>query len=277
MPLFGIPEATYYCSAYSNSVGAAQGSFRALGGTLAVGRTFSEGSADFTELRDCSLREVERLLFLGIGQYRTSFNLFTPSTAGWANTTLYYASYFAANSLLGMFGSWKLHKNRVIDAARSAVGNQQLVVRKVASTYGGSHRQFWEFFYTTSSPLLAWIDPSLRYAMLPVSGSVTWLIDSRNDANYDTHIAIGAARLFQSTFRRSKFPSGLPGALGTQFAVADGLLRIAVLFARQFKLKTDALDLLLPSGSRADKLRELIFDHPTPQLQRYIKRRAFIG
>jgi hypothetical protein len=277
MPLFGISEAKHFCSGYSGSPGVSAGSFRTLTESFAPGRVFSEGTRDFDELRDCSTREIERLVFLAISQYRRCFDLMIPSAASWALVTMYYGSFFAAKAILGMFGNWQLSATRIIDVVQSTPGAQRLSVRRISSSYRGPHQRFWELFYSGVATLLPWVDSSFHYALQPVSGDVAWLIGTRNDVNYDSFLSFASITTFQSAFRRSRFPASLTGSLSTHFSVMDGLVQLTVGFAKQFDLDTDSLNSLAGSGSRPAKVRTLILDQRLPDLRRHVRRRRLLG
>jgi hypothetical protein len=277
MPAFGVVEADYFCKQFSQTPGRAEASFRALTSGLTRGRAFAEGTRDFDELRDCSLRESERLLFLALSQYRRSFDLLMPSSASWALVTMYYGSFHAAAALLGMFGNWHLSGSKIIDVTQATRGSQVLTVETLSTSYHGSHQRFWELFYLRAASLLPWVDPGLQYALLPVSGDVAWLISTRNDMNYDSFAAHQSLRAFQLNFRRSRLASSLPGPLSTHFQILDGLIQIALTFARQFGLATDSLDQLSPPGTRKEKVRQLILDSSIPDLRQQIRRRRFLG
>jgi hypothetical protein len=275
MAIFAIPDATHYCGNYQALTGSATASFRQTYDNLVLGRVFAEGAAGFNEFRDCAIREVERLFFLSISNYRRSFDLVSTSGSPWAHVTMYYSSFFAATALLGMFGAWKMRGNRVIEVAVGAPGSQQLTVRTFTSTYRGSHQQFWDYFYANVSVLSPWIDPSLRFALAPISGTITWPIDHRNDVNYDSHSACALMTGFQTSFRKSRFRTSLPGAMNTQFRLMEALIAITSQFARQLGVRTDALDSMNPNGPRRLKVRRLILQ-PPGDLGRHARRKMLV-
>lgn len=276
MAIFGIPEATHFCAGYQHRVGASAGSFRQEYYRVGAGRTYAEGTPVFEDLRACSMREVERLFFLGISNYRRSFDLLTPASSSWAQVTMYYAAYYCASSLLGMFGAWKLRGARILDVSIGTPGSQSLVTRNFPSSYTGSHQMFWDFFYANAASLTTWVDPSLRFALAPFSGTVTWLIDNRNDVNYDSYAACSLVVNFQSGFRRSRFPTSLPGTLNTQFRLTEALVAITSQFAKQFGVDTDALSSVSPIGKRRGKVRDIVLGAQTPDMSRSIKRRMLL-
>lgn len=276
MAILGIPEAKHFCRGWKASTGQAQASFRNFSGSLGAGRAFSEGTIPFDEFRDCSLREVERLLFLSMCLYRRSLDLLIPSAASWSHVTMYYATFYSASGLLGMFGNWQLPRDTIIDVVRSSPGNQQLVVARWRSTYGGTHKAFWDLFYTSVGPLLPWVDPAKRFALLPVSGSATWLSDTRNEANYDSHQACALVSAFQRGFRKSRPAASLPGVLNTQHKVLEGMLSIAVGFAKEFGIATDALNAVAPMGTRKQKAAALLVDELQFDGRRLMRRRLLV-
>ena len=278
MTLFGVPEATHFVAGFGSSAAVPSGSFKAYTQRqgLRVGTSVIEGTQEFANLRDASLRESERLLFLGISQYRRSFDLMVPSASSWAHVTIYYGVFFVAASLLGMFGVWKLNTDRIIDVRVGTPGQQELVFDRFSSSFTGSHRAFWDLFYTNVSSLFYSVDPALRFALQPISNNRAWHIQTRNEINYDSFEACRLIGNFQSSFRKSNLRSTLPGTLNTQFRVLEALLGIAVPFAQQFGLQTDALDHVEPSRSRSSKVRNLIMEVNNPSLNRYMKRRLVL-
>lgn len=276
MPLFGIPEAAHFAAGYRPSTASSSGSFRDFAAIPSVGTSMVEGTAGFSELRDASLREAERLLFLGISQYRRSFDLMVPSACAWAHVTIYYGVFFVAASLLGMFGVWKIDRNRIIDVKVGTPGVQELLFTTFSSSFSGSHRAFWDLFYTSVAPLYYSVDPSMRFALQAISSNRAWHIEARNDVNYDSFKACQLSGHFQSSFRKSRLRSTLPGTFNTQFAVLEALLNIAVSFAKQFGLQTDALDSLKPGETRTSKVRALVVNVPSSSLDRYMKRRLVL-
>lgn len=270
MNIFGVPEAKYYCRNFQPTAGVSAGSLENfVSGTLRGIGSLKEGTPEFNNYRDCALREAERCLFFSISNYRRALDLMMPGASSWAHVTLYYSSYFAARALLGMFGGW-IDNRMVIEVAASRPGNQQLTVsRKPQTTYRGSHERFWDLFYGAVASLVPWVDSKVRFAITPVSNIVTWQSQNRNDVNYDSFLACQLAYSFQANFSPAKFPTSLPGRLSTQFSVSEGLLLITTRFVRQFGLMTDALDILLPAGSRRSKLERLVFrDRASGLIQR---------
>ena len=260
MSLLGVTEAKYFCSKFGGTIGSAAGSFRTWSRSLGGSSVITEPSIGYDELRDLSLREVERLIFLAASQYRRSFDLQIASAASWAHVTLYYGTFYAAQALLGMFGAWDLQNQRVLEVVNGTPGSQKFKVVKNLSAGNGSHQRFWDHYYHVVPPLSAGVDPNVRLALQPVLGSAHWLTSTRNDLNYDSFSAIRLVEQHQVRFRRSKFRTTLPGVLATQFQIMEAMLSIVTAFARQFAIAADALSLLTPVGSRRAKMKKLIME-----------------
>jgi hypothetical protein len=273
LTLFGVDEARHYCGTFKVSGGAAGGSLDAyVKAAFTATKILREGTAEFDQYRDCSLRDVERRLFMAVSHYRRSLDLMTPGAAWWAHVTLYYGSFFAASALLGMFGA-RVIKSARIEVKSSAPGAQELAVLPGSgSTYSGVHQRFWDLFYSSVLALVPLVEPAMRIGLTPVTNSATWLSERRNLINYDPHSAIDIAGQFQTGFDKRQFPVSLPGAVGTQFTVFETLLLVAMDFARDFGLATDALHALNPTGTRRLKLRRLVFEDRAPGLVRRIRR-----
>jgi len=273
MKLFGFAEAAYYCSSFTAEPGDAEGSLDSfIRNNLGSQRIIREGSPLFVAYRSCALRESERLLFLAISQYRRCLDLLIPSSSPWSHVTMYYGCFFAAKSILGMFGS-VIFNNFVVDVHRSSPSSQELVKRRIGNrvgdvqtTYTGSHKRFWDIFYRAVSPIRPFVVPSVSFAFSPISNNPTWLIDRRNEINYDAYEALHHADIFSTQFSAKSFPASLPGMLGTQYALLESFIEIASTFARQLSLRTDALKSFSSSGSISSIVRDSIFYQKIPSL-----------
>lgn len=284
MRIFGINEAMHFCSSFAGSLGDAKGSIvefqkRHLG---QQGRMIREGTSLFQEYVDCSLRDVERSLFLAASQYRRSLDLMIPSSSPWAHVTLYYGSWFASRALLGMFGC-TVFRSVVIDVASSSPGRQALQLHgigkrqgQMTTTYNGSHRQFWDFFYRAVGALRPMLGPRFAAVLAPVNRRPTWQIEQRNNLNYDCHAALRLSQDFSQGFSKERFPGSMPGALGTQYRILEGLVELAYAYAVQFGVSTDALSGLGQPGPLRDKVRQLIYGDKPPGLVRKTRKSALI-
>jgi hypothetical protein len=283
MKLFGLPEARHYCRGFSPAHGtglAATGSVKDLLNSKAATPVLAEGSADFNAYRACALRDVERCMFLAASLYRRAFDLMSVSAAGWAHVTLYYGTFYSAKALLGMFGAYIDVPRWRVEVQTSKPGGQELIVTKNPrgtpgwGTYTGSHERFWDNFYRAVAPLQPFIDPKLAFALLPVSARPDWLTAERNSVNYNPAKSLTLSRDFQTSFRRSKARTSLPGTMNTQFLILEGVLRITFALGRQVGVATDALNLLAPVAVRPAKLRRLVFDAQPPNLDHIVRRRG---
>jgi hypothetical protein len=193
--------------------------------------------------------------------------MFIPSNAPWAHVTLYYASFFGANAILGMFGGWLDHE-RMVDVAQGTPGTQTLrVSRRLHSPSGyrgGSHKIFWDNFYEGCNQAIApWIPTELAAAIAPVNGDRTWQTTARNIANYDMHGAYSGANFLSGNFNPKKLRL-LAGELGQQREVTERMLKLAIYFAGVFKIHSYAYE-GLGAGARAKVFRELV-SKKAPQL-----------
>jgi hypothetical protein len=274
MQVFGTGEAVHFCSGYK-SVPAVAGRRPADIGWSKGTRI--EGSNDFDAVRAALLEDAERGLFFAATHYRRALDLMMAASAGWAQVTLYYGSWYAAHAILGMFGSAVLRGKTVVQVATNAPGSQALRIGNETSTYGGSHQRFWDLFYRAVAPLRVRVAPALAFALTPVSSDPAWQIDRRNTLNYDTGRLLSLAGKFNSSFDKDSFPTCLPGTLGTQFRVTEGLVEVGFSLASTVGLRTAALGgaWVTCSGLR-DCVREAIFSAKAPALVRKSRKSALV-
>jgi hypothetical protein len=273
MKLFGIAEAKHYCSSFTPVAGDAERSLESFRGNyLPIPRLLKEGTAIFDQYRSCSLRDVERHLFLAVSNYRRCLDLMISSASPWAYVTIYYGSWFVSRALLGMFGC-AIFKNCVIDVKRNAPGNQELSLRRIGNqsgqqptTYNGGHQRYWDLFYRAVATLRPMVQPKFAAILTPVGGDPIWQIDRRNLINYDSWEGLSLSRNFQISFTQATFPGSLPGILGTQFGILEALLELTFSFAKQFGFQTDALNILGQTSSLTGSIRSLIYNDNPPDL-----------
>jgi hypothetical protein len=238
----------------------------------------SEGQTRFQVHQINLLSSVDQWLLFAMAHYRRAMDMLVPASAPWAHVTSYYASFFAANAILGMFGGWigQTHDGmRVVDVEHAIPGAQELRIhRKLPSPNGavGSHRAFWDFFYDAVASIAAWAPPPLAIALNPVNGDFAWQIALRNDVNYDMFSAWDAAKLFYGTFNSSRLTS-LSGPLQLQFEASERLIKLALQFATNVGLATRALEGCGQIGTVAQVRRRLSAQRP-PQL---VAQSAFQG
>lgn len=274
MRIFGLNEATYYCSQFSRSTGDSEKSTvefqKKYLGTRH--RTFAEGSTLFEEYRDCSLRDVERSLFFAASHYRRSLDLMILSSSPWAHVTLYYGSWYASHALLGLFGCTIFRNRLVVDVDRGSPGHQALRLRRETTTYNGSHQIFWDLFYRTVQSLKPMLLAHQAIVLSPIGGDPVWQIDKRNDVNYDSFLSLRLAKDFDRVFSKDHFPTCLPGVLNSQFRILETLLEIVYTYVHDFGLSTDSLDGLTTSTSLCYKVKQLIYNKKPPGLVQKTKK-----
>lgn len=274
MQLFGTAEATHFCSSY-RSVPAVAGKRPANIGWTSGNR--KEGSNDFDEVRAALLEDAERGLFFAAAHYRRALDLMVAASAGWAQVTLYYGSWYAAHAILGMFGSAVLRGKMVVQVAASSPGSQVLRIGNEKSTYRGSHQRFWDLFYRAVAPLRVRVSPALAVALTPVSSDPAWQIERRNAVNYDTARLLTLASKFNSSFDKDSFPTCLPGSLGTQFRLTEGLVEVGFSLATSVGLKTAVLGGAWSGCSDLrDCVREAVYSENAPGLVRKSRKSALV-
>jgi len=213
------------------------------------------------------LNSIDRWLVYSLGHYRRSVDMLVPVSAPWAHVTLYYASFFAANAILGIFGGWIGHTqsgNRVVDVAHGNPGSQELRIhRRLISPSGasGSHRVFWDFFYDGIASIAAWAPAELAPALAPINGDFAWQIAERNNVNYDMFHAWTASTLFFSTFKPAKLKT-LRGPLQLQFEATERLIKLALHFAKAVSLSTEAVEGCGATGTRLQIQKRLASQAP---------------
>jgi hypothetical protein len=271
MRIFGTAEAAYFCQNFTPEIGDSERDIKEFFKRNLDGISFlDENTSRFNEYRSCLLREVERDLFLSASQYRRFLDLMIPSASHWAFVTAYYGSFYAARAILGLLGC-HVFKKHVIDVAVGAPGRQRLAKRLIGSGInqepgnGGSHRDFWAIYYRSVTPLNALIPPHLTMALNPVSGQSQWLIEKRNEVNYQAYSASDLINDFQTNFTSINFPRALPGILNTQYAVMEAMIELAYIYATQFGISTDSLS-FFGAESLKRKVKEQVYRPKTPSL-----------
>src|SRR5579859_1903809 len=265
MRLFDITEAPHFCRALPAHAPGVGQSLAAFHNGIRTTR-LAEGTTYFEVHRVSLLNAVEQWILFGVADYRRALDMFIPSNAPWAHVTLYYASFFGANAILGMFGGWMDHE-RMVEVDQGAPGTQALrISKKLRSPSGfrGSHKIFWDNFYEGCNLMIApWVPAAYQPAIAPVNGDRAWQITTRNDVNYDMHGAFTGAKFLNGNFNPKKLKL-LAGSIGQQLAVTEGMLKLAIHFATDFGVQSFAYD-GLGSGPRAKVFRELV-TKVTPRL-----------
>src|ERR1035441_3808618 len=102
MRLFDLPQARHFCAAPAFMSGIGTQSLSAFHANLPKGVTrMTEGTIRFQIHQLNLLQSVERWLMFSVSNYRRAMDMFVPVAAPWAQVTLYYSSFFAANAILG--------------------------------------------------------------------------------------------------------------------------------------------------------------------------------
>lgn len=260
--------AEYFCRAFSwQSVPDMRNLYDTV---LGKKKSIKEGDGFYEQYRDSLLRESDRSFFLAVSCFRRALDLFTASSVFWVYVSLYYCSWFAAQSALGMFGCWvggpRGRSGIVIQAQQQAPGHQEFIIDKNYTSYPSSHRFFWDAYYRAMTPVVFWTNPSLHLAVTPISNNRTWAIDRRNNFNYRSSQAFKLMDEYTKKFNPSTFPTSLPGDLCTQFKFAKTMLLFGAAKAVDFRLKTDVFQ---KYNSRAEAIRQLIYTSTPVNLSRY--------
>ena len=262
MRLFDITEAKHFCRALPTHIPGVGQSLPAFHKNLRVTR-LTEGTTYFDVHRISLLNAVERWILFGVADYRRALDMFIPSNAPWAHVTLYYSSFFAANAILGMFGAW-VHFERMVDVEQGTINNQILRISRRApqspSGYKGSHRVFWDLFYDGCNRISPWVPPQLQSIIVPVNNDRIWQIKARNEVNYDTFVGFDGALSLENNFNPKKLRS-LQGSLAQQLEVTEGMLKLALSFAKDFGVNSFAYD-GLATGSLPKVLKGLVTKVP---------------
>jgi hypothetical protein len=250
--------AKYFCGQFSGTVPVDSPMRDFFNASLSKKKSFKEGEQVFTEYRDYLLRESDRCFFLGISCFRRALDQFSSASVFWAHVSLYYSGWFAAHSVLGMFGCWVQGDKKVVQVKSDSPGVQEFAVtRDYPKQYpGGTHQFFWDAYYNAMKAVVLWTDPSLHLAVKPISSNHIWAIEKRNLINYQTIQAFKLMDDFSAGFDPDKFPASLQGDVATQFQLARSLLLFCADRASEFALKTDVYS---RTGTRERAIKELIF------------------
>ncbi len=268
MTPLSLEGAKHFCAQFSKTA-TPPVDVRELYDTALVKRkSFKEGEQVFNEYRDALLREADRYFFLGVSCFRRALDLFSGASASWAHVSLYYSAWFAAHSVLGMFGCWVQAPRKIVEVKSHSPGSQEFEVakKKYSTKSSGSHMFFWDAYYNAMQSMILWTDPSLHLAVKPISNNHTWAIERRNLVNYETLQAFKLMREHNAKFDATKFPSTLQGDLATQFQLTKSLLLFCADRAKEFGLKTDVYSTF---GTRSTAIKKLIYKTTPSVLSNY--------
>lgn len=222
--------------------------------------TFAEGTPRFGQLRDCLLRESERSLLMSSSCYARALDGLRDSSAYWSVVGLYYSAFFSLKAILGMHGCWMSRPKRWIEVHDTNPGSQKLVYK--TSLYpnnagqSGSHQVTWVAFYEAMNHLAAWLTSAHAVlAITPVNNNKTWMIDTRNDVNYDTQVAFQMMAAFRGSYDPANLPNCFGGKLQTMFQIAQAF----VLFSRETAINLGlSTDVWAPATSRMNWCQQYI-------------------
>ena len=271
MTLFDLPQAVYFCRPLQQANPGVGQSLTTLHSKVRRVTRLGEGSREFEVHRVSLLHAVERWLLYALSNYRRSVEMVVPASAPWMHVTLYYASFFAAQAILGMFGGWIGSAPRaklIVEVHDGTPGSQEVNVRTWKSSPNGrrsTHTAFWDYFYDAAASIAPWVPGTLASALDPVNGDPAWLTSQRNDVNYDIVRAWEASTLLQSTFQPEQFPGQLMGPLGQQFETTERMVELAATLARLVSIQSFALDGCGVDGTRLQIQRQLVCQ-PAPAL-----------
>jgi hypothetical protein len=265
MRLFDYTQAQHFCQPLPVHVPGIGQSLANLYGNSTT-HQLREGTSAFEIHRVSLLNNVERWILFGVGQYRRAFDMFIPSNAAWAQVTLYYSSFYAANAILGMFGVW-IHLNHWADVESGLAPHQIINIHRRAqgppSGYKGSHRKFWDLYYEACTSFAPWVPVELAEAVTPINNDRIWQISARNEVNYDMAFAFDASLLMDATGNPKRLDE-YGGQLGQQREVTEKTLQLAVHFANEFQVSSFPFE-GLHGGPRQRALRALV-TKPAPSL-----------
>lgn len=235
--------ARHFCQNFSSSASTSSQEVGRYLSKFRSGRVFIEGTAEFNNLRDCLLRDSERFAFHAAAAFASTLRSLQASSAPWACVGLYYTSFFAARSILGMHGGWIDGDRQWLEATNISPGSISITLRTsrhpVIPPRQGSHKAFWSVFYFACRTLQPYAAAQNSFALSPVQSSNTWLIDNRNKINYGS---ARAARLVDEFYRRynpANVTRSLPGDVKVFKNVAESLLALANQFRVAHGLATD--------------------------------------
>lgn len=277
LQLLSVEEAAHFCRPIAPGVAYKTSVLKQyLAGLPKQDAKFTQPSADFELLRAILLADAERSLFLATSNFRRAHDLLRVGSAGWCLTTLYYAAFHAAESILAMFGGFVDRDLGTIEVVNGTPGKQELMVfRKkgsrrwpyrigILTTFSGTHDVFWDVFFKAVVGLRSFVGNEIAEGLRPVSGDPRWLTITRNDVNYSPLVSLTLSNEFAQRYKIRDFPGCLPARLADTHSTAYNLVRAAHDFARQIKLKTDALDCLPDYKGRTKAVQDHIFSSKAP-------------
>jgi hypothetical protein len=204
-----------------------------------------EGSPKFAELRDCILREAERMLFISNALSGNALVANKGASSPWTLVTLYYSAFLAAQGLLAMHGGYMVDRKIWVECKNTQGGSLALNIhrtlhpRLVHLSGPSSHKAFWTLFYYAVRSLYTHASNQLAFALTPIQQSDTWLIDTRNKYNYQMPAAMQLLQDFERGYDGQRLPQSMPSQLVTVDNTAHALREIAADWRAAYSLQSD--------------------------------------
>lgn len=229
---------------------------------------FTEGTSEFNQLKDCLLREAERSLLMSASCYARALDNLREGSVYWAVVGLYYAAFLSSKAVLGMHGCWMSQPRSWIEVVDENPGKQKMIFKKTFYPNNGgqkgSHKVTWIAFYEAMNHLSAWLtSPQAVLAINPVNSSKVWMIETRNDVNYNPQAAFEMMSAFQASYDPTNVPHCFSGKLQTMLRVAQAFVMFAKEIAIDYGLNTDVWS---PAISRKDWCKKYVTSPQDPAL-----------
>lgn len=233
--------------------------------SISPGKTFVEGRADFSGMRDCILRESDRSLALSVNCFARALDGLRACSSYWTGVGLYYSAFFAAKAIMGMYGCWFKTPKSWIEVVDTTPGKQRLIFRpRVYAGSGGPHQLGWRAYYAATTSLRPSAStPEAIFALNPINSSETWLIDTRNEINYNPFQAFRLKEEFEGSFDNADIPACFSGKFSTMYTVSNAFIAYARQTAIDLSLKTDVFAV---HADRAQWIRMLVTSAQEPAL-----------
>lgn len=231
---------------------------------------FQEGSPNFDDFRAVLLRETERYILLAASTFVRSMEALRAASSSWCVVGFYYSSFFAANAMLGMIGCWLRRRNRWVEVIDSNPGRQRIQFHTQNYTGpSGSHRLFWNAYYSAVPGFATWVTPIAAQAFRPVSANESWFIDLRNKVNYGPTEAFVLMEDFEAAFEATRVPACFPGELNSAHEVANSFISALQELAQLTGIQTD---LFHRYSSRSSAIRYYVNGSRSKALSSFVRR-----
>ena len=233
------------------------------------GRQFGEGTTPFNELRVCLLQEAEQYVLMAQSCYSQGLEGLRVGSAAWSIVSFYYSAFFATKAIMGTYGCWMAAPNRWIEVVDATAGNLKLAYRTTPypTQARGSHKVAWAAYYRVMSTLSNFLtSPDAIVAKTPVHSQESWLINTRNDVNYEPQVAFKICAEFESSFLPTAIPDSLKGRLSTMLQVSRACNILARENAVRVGLSTGVWE---PEPTRAAWIQNRILSPQHPSLAAY--------